>query len=172
MSRPDVERAWSQEPDRIPTRGSLLVMAGASAIVVASVLGSWAFLTPWRAEHPDATSIAGFALRTRAATGPAAIGGIRQTLIEGAGESPRVARQRARLASYGWVDRAHGVVHVPIERAMELVLAEQAGAPGAPADAAGKTFASHERGPDTGAGDDDHAAEARRRGARGAEPSP
>ncbi|MFZ4115649.1 MAG: hypothetical protein ACOYK6_02860 [Chthoniobacterales bacterium] len=25
-----------------------------------------------------------------------------------------------RLTTYGWVDQAHGVVHIPIERAMEL----------------------------------------------------
>lgn len=31
------------------------------------------------------------------------------------------AREIDRLATYGWVDRQAGVVHVPIERAMELV---------------------------------------------------
>jgi hypothetical protein len=25
------------------------------------------------------------------------------------------------LESYGWIDRAHGVVHIPIERAMQIV---------------------------------------------------
>lgn len=33
----------------------------------------------------------------------------------------RAAKQR-ELESYGWVDRRAGVVHIPIERAMELVL--------------------------------------------------
>lgn len=32
------------------------------------------------------------------------------------------AAARARLARYGWVDRSAGVVHVPIERAMDLYL--------------------------------------------------
>jgi len=32
------------------------------------------------------------------------------------------AREQARLTSYGWVNREEGVVHVPIERAMELLL--------------------------------------------------
>lgn len=27
-----------------------------------------------------------------------------------------------RLNSYGWIDQAHGVTHIPIERAMELEL--------------------------------------------------
>jgi hypothetical protein len=35
-------------------------------------------------------------------------------------------QQRAVLESYGWVDRARGVVHIPIARAMEMVAAEAA----------------------------------------------
>jgi hypothetical protein len=37
-------------------------------------------------------------------------------------------RKRAehRLTSYGWVDRKAGIVHIPIERAMELVAKEHA----------------------------------------------
>jgi hypothetical protein len=31
------------------------------------------------------------------------------------------AAEDARLGSYGWVDRAAGIVHIPIERAMELI---------------------------------------------------
>jgi len=31
------------------------------------------------------------------------------------------AAENERLSSYGWMDRANGVVHIPIERAMELV---------------------------------------------------
>lgn len=38
-----------------------------------------------------------------------------------------IARFRAekarRLDSYGWLDRAHGVVHIPIARAMEILVA-------------------------------------------------
>ncbi len=32
------------------------------------------------------------------------------------------AEQRAQLHSYGWIDKANGVVHIPIERAMALTL--------------------------------------------------
>lgn len=32
------------------------------------------------------------------------------------------AAQNAKLGSYGWVDRATGVVHIPIERAIELTV--------------------------------------------------
>ena len=32
------------------------------------------------------------------------------------------ARDRAMLETYGWVDRAHGIVRVPIEEAKKMVL--------------------------------------------------
>lgn len=28
--------------------------------------------------------------------------------------------KQARLGSYGWIDREHGIAHIPIERAMQL----------------------------------------------------
>ena len=31
------------------------------------------------------------------------------------------AAERARLSTYGWMDRSAGVVHVPIDRAMDLI---------------------------------------------------
>lgn len=46
--------------------------------------------------------------------------------------------QRGTLNGYGWVDKANGVVHIPIDRAMEITL--QRGFPvrdGAPASATG-----------------------------------
>jgi hypothetical protein len=33
-----------------------------------------------------------------------------------------VERQRVLLRSYGWVDRAHGVVRIPVNRAVDLML--------------------------------------------------
>jgi hypothetical protein len=32
------------------------------------------------------------------------------------------AAQIAKLNSYGWVDRSNGIVHIPIDRAMDLIL--------------------------------------------------
>jgi hypothetical protein len=32
--------------------------------------------------------------------------------------------QRARLQAFGWVDRAHDVVHIPIDRAIDVVAGE------------------------------------------------
>ncbi|HVZ89233.1 MAG TPA: hypothetical protein VHG72_19860 [Polyangia bacterium] len=70
--------------------------------------------------------------RSRAAAGEAAqpqlgrgeIGIVDQVLFEG---DHRLATWRAERAAllngYGWIDRSKGIVHVPIERAMEQVLA-------------------------------------------------
>jgi hypothetical protein len=33
-----------------------------------------------------------------------------------------VAEEQAVLSSYGWVDRDQGIVHIPIDRAMDLLL--------------------------------------------------
>jgi hypothetical protein len=41
------------------------------------------------------------------------------------------AQQRGALDSYGWVDRSQGIVHIPIARAMELIL-ERGGLPARP----------------------------------------
>lgn len=35
--------------------------------------------------------------------------------------------QQARLRGYGWVDRDAGVIHIPVERAMEQVLSAEEG---------------------------------------------
>jgi hypothetical protein len=45
------------------------------------------------------------------------------------GERDRAARLE-RLRSYGWVDRAGGVAHIPIDRAMDLVARGVRPAPG------------------------------------------
>ncbi len=55
--------------------------------------------------------------------GDSKIGLVEQQLLNGyplRGERDR-ARRLERLGSYGWVDRTAGVVHVPIQEAMDLV---------------------------------------------------
>ncbi len=41
---------------------------------------------------------------------------------------PEIAKQRAELESYRWIDRAHGVVQTPIESAMTWVVGRGADA--------------------------------------------
>jgi hypothetical protein len=54
--------------------------------------------------------------------GQSKIGMVEQTMFElqVRGVRDRAARLE-RLSSYGWVDRSAGIVHLPIDRAMELV---------------------------------------------------
>jgi hypothetical protein len=40
------------------------------------------------------------------------------------------AEYTKRLSTYGWVDRAKGVVHIPVEKAMEQVVASPPDIPG------------------------------------------
>ncbi len=48
------------------------------------------------------------------------------------GPSARAVREEVdaaaaeRLAGYGWVDKAKGIVHIPVDRAIELVLRDRA----------------------------------------------
>ena len=55
-------------------------------------------------------------------------------------------QQRNALDSYGWVDRAHGIVHIPVTQAMDLILSrgglparQTSGAPGSEAPAKAKS---------------------------------
>lgn len=57
---------------------------------------------------------------------PVAIARVRLTLIEDERPGLRGQRDRAeRLERWGWVDRQRGIVHMPVEVAMELVLQEE-----------------------------------------------
>jgi hypothetical protein len=88
-----------------------LVVMGASLAVVVWLLGG----VPHH-EHP--------------APVPSTVGTLEQTLIlaEGRGIHER-ASGRERLDAFEWVDRDAGVARIPIERAMDLVVARDGGAP-------------------------------------------
>jgi hypothetical protein len=131
---PDRERASGAGPglvrseeDRIST-GKIVVVGVASLVIffVAS-LASGLYLESRRAASGPP--------RIPPEIGSSKIAMVEQQLFEraGRGQRDREAR-RERLGSYGWVDRRAGIVHLPIERAMELVAggARPAPGPGAP----------------------------------------
>lgn len=107
--------------DRLPSRLILGVGGSWLVLVVLSVLAvRW-----WEGKSQP---------RERAGTpsrmGEAEIGIVNQRPFALEDEAPSLrAAQGARLESYGWVDRHAGVIHVPIERAMEQVLAEEGRGP-------------------------------------------
>ncbi len=75
-------------------------------------------------------------VRTEGIVAPPTLGIIEQTLVEHEATGTRQRQlEEERLHQYGWVDRARGVAHIPIDEAMDLVVAESrrdAGEAGAP----------------------------------------
>src|SRR5689334_9065076 len=58
------------------------------------------------------------------------VGIVIHAMFEPAGDWPPLNRRKEeRLATYGWVDRGRGRIHLPIERAMELTVQDQAARP-------------------------------------------
>jgi hypothetical protein len=109
------------EPDRVPTRvvvalyGLLAIAAIVSAILVL-VLFRW---MEGRAEKKDRVAIAEAGLeRPQDAIPPPP----RLQIHPVASWNAFREAETKRLDSYGWMDRASGAVHVPEQRAMELVL--------------------------------------------------
>lgn len=103
------------EEDRISS--GKIVGVGVAALVVFFIgsLAAISYLRAREAEHVGPP--------IPAEIGQNKIGLVEQQIFELAvrGERDRAAR-RQRLGSYGWVDREAGVVHLPIDRAMELVV--------------------------------------------------
>jgi hypothetical protein len=102
------------EEDRIST-GTILVV-GVGSLLVFLVAG-WlavAYLHARQAEHGPV------AMPSEA--GRSKVGMVEQDFFDVAVRGTRQKAQKLeRLGSWGWVDREAGVVHMPIERAMELV---------------------------------------------------
>jgi hypothetical protein len=108
-----------QEPDRLPGRWLAVIAAGA---VIFSIILIGAALLLER-QRPDP------APELRPA--PMRVGAMETELFRE--EATRVdlwPRQRARLESYGWVDRRAEVIHIPLDRAMNLWLESGAGQEG------------------------------------------
>jgi hypothetical protein len=105
--------------------GFKLVAVGVAALVV------FGAATVWSARILRSTA------RTLQPTGPIApgkdvgrpeIGIVDQTPFETTRGADRYRRtDLEKLNSYGWVDRDKGIIHLPIDRAIDRLLAEQQG---------------------------------------------
>ena len=116
MSHPDHSGAHPRaENDRVNSRAVLLVGFGALAIFILLSAASVAWIRHSNAVTPQAT--------LPPEVGQSKIGLVEQQLFDTnlRGARDRAARQ-AHLDGYGWVDRQAGVLHIPIARAMELVV--------------------------------------------------
>lgn len=102
------------EEDVVPTRRILAVGVLALVIFFLGSVAASAYLRVKQGEHPP--------LAIPPEIGQNKIGLVEQQLFELTDRGQRDRTKRLeRLGSYGWVDRSAGVVHLPIDRAMELV---------------------------------------------------
>jgi hypothetical protein len=102
------------DPDRVHGR-TIVAVAVAGVVVTLASLGLVAAMLPSARPAPP----------PRAA--PHRIGRVEQTLIE-RDESARSLRahQRQSLESVGWIDRDAGTAHIPIGRAIDLFVSQEA----------------------------------------------
>jgi hypothetical protein len=107
--------------DLLPNRRILAVAGGWLVLVCLALLG-----IRWWQGKSTPSARAG----TPARMGEAEISDVNQRPFALEDEAPRLrVAQRSRLERYGWVDRGAGVIHVPLERAMEQVLEEEGRGP-------------------------------------------
>ena len=108
----------AQEDDRVAARPVLAVFGAAVVITVVAVWAQAKLLDRKRAD-------VGAVEVTAAPVASTQIDGIHQTMIERDRHGLELkARQRASLEGWGWIDRDHGLARIPIERAMDLLVAQ------------------------------------------------
>ena len=108
------------EPDRVPV-GLVVGMAAAltlMAVVAAVLMVVYFKVLDRRAEKTDAGVVAEAGLERREPALPPAprlqVRAVRHW-------TDFQTAERERLGSYGWMDRSTGAVHIPIERAIDLI---------------------------------------------------
>jgi hypothetical protein len=106
-----------QERDRIPSK-KIVVIAVTSIVIFAIgvVLSTWVLAARTQRLQPHGPG------PLPPLAGEPKIGIVNQFLFETPSEFQD--QQRQRLDSYGWVDRARGQVHIPVERAMQMMIQE------------------------------------------------
>jgi len=105
-----------QEPDRVPTRR--IVIIGLIGLVVFGAGAYWAATV----QRGATGSVRSDTAQRPALAGQREVGMVYQPEFEESIAAAHDEEARRRLESAGWVDRDGGVVHVPIEQAMELVV--------------------------------------------------
>jgi hypothetical protein len=136
LHRDDVHHASAHPPaeeDRIGSRTIVMIGVGALLVFfVASLAAIGAMKRQQGRINPEGPA------PLPAELGQSKIGLLEQRLFENSNQADVVNRvQRAKLGSYGWVDPAQGIIRIPIERGMEMVIAGER-PEGAPSTAIGR----------------------------------
>jgi hypothetical protein len=109
-----------QERDNPPWRRMLLVAFAALGISTILVVWSWVLL---RGERQALRATVGLA--TPPLVDRPEISGVQRERFDDMGPGQRLnRRKREALTSFSWADRDRGLVNIPIEDAMELVVEE------------------------------------------------
>jgi hypothetical protein len=113
-------RPKAQEPELLPMRKLVAVAVVAGIVFAAATLWSIQIL------HREAgMTEPQQSLPIPREIGRAEIGIVEQRLFELQLEAQHKRQeQMKRLSSYGWVDRQKGIIHLPVERAMEQMVSE------------------------------------------------
>lgn len=101
-----------QEPDRVPLRRALWLSALTLAVGALSVFLSAELLQRSNVTAPERARVSG--------TEPRPIPLEHEQIANSERGIALQAAQRKRLGQYGFIDRDAGIVHIPIERAMDL----------------------------------------------------
>lgn len=137
MDRTDPRPGPGHERNDVSTRGVVRFLVTLAVAAVVIQLGLWGlFRILARQSRSEDRPLTPSVARAMKRLPPA-------PRLEDRPLAPRTklnAQENARLTTYGWVDKNAGTVHIPIDRAMELLsqrgLSERAGPPPAPAMAA------------------------------------
>ncbi|RJS21150.1 hypothetical protein DRW03_17180 [Corallococcus sp. H22C18031201] len=98
--------------------GRTLALGGAALGVLAA--SSWVAWLLWCAWRP------GVQAPVPSTLGAPQVGRVEQVpFMQAPPEEAVNAREQARLKGYGWVDRDAGLIHIPVERAMEQLVSEE-----------------------------------------------
>ena len=119
----DAHGGVRSEEDRIQT--GTIVLVGIASLVVFFLASAAAvsYLNVRQGERPP------LPIPPEVARSKVGMVELQQFEVAVRGERDRAVR-RQRLESFGWVDRGAGIVHVPIEHAMDLVAKGVRAAPG------------------------------------------
>lgn len=102
----------------VPARGVLVALVATLVTIALGTLVAWAIEVAGPATHDLAAPAAPAA--------PAEVSAMERTLFDEAAQGLDSHDQAERaLATYGWVDRARGIVHIPIDVAIDLVISRQ-----------------------------------------------
>jgi hypothetical protein len=120
--KPTLQAPSAEGDDQLPVSGVVFVIIVSLVIFALGVV--WANTAKVR-RLDELHALHGQPDRL-ALVGQTKLGIVEQELFEKKHDAQDYRESRlARLNSYGWVDRAKGTIHIPIEQAMRQILSEQ-----------------------------------------------